>query len=328
MTAITKKVLNYQRVGEGLNSVVQSVAEMVYRYPAGRSGFTEEDGAEFLLRFYPRIKRLINRYRPTGSSFESYLRSTLRYQLKSLAAERTMDRIRFSAVSDAETSREVVGHGPSWPAEEVPRGETGAPAYASASAGSTPSSRRGASSGAPRKHPAHRPSALRLQPGGDRGTKITPGQAQRLLCMALRSSECLDSDLCARLARVVGCDPQWLEGRWQELRERMYELRLRQQRSRVSRDRAWFELRCVEEKLAHALPDERELLLAERERWAGKLERARTTLRKSLHGPTHLEIAEVLGIAKGTVDSGVFKARTELRNPEYRRRLATLLEAP
>jgi DNA-directed RNA polymerase specialized sigma24 family protein len=44
-------------------------------------------------------------------------------------------------------------------------------------------------------------------------------------------------------------------------------------------------------------------------------------------GPTHLQIAQVLGIAKGTVDSSVFKVREELRCTEYRERLARLFDA-
>ncbi|MFW5683594.1 MAG: hypothetical protein ACOC1I_01960 [Spirochaetota bacterium] len=311
MATITNQVLDYQRAGAGLDAVVQSVAEMVYRYPVGRGGFTEEDSAEFLLRFYPRIKRLVSRYRPSGSCFENYLHSSLRWQLRSFASSRAGDRIRLAVASDPITSEEIVGR----PAFE--------PAPSNRAAGPR---RPAAGAGPGTKQPAHRPSALRLRPQGPRELRLSPGQAQRLLCLSLKALDRLDGSLRDKLAKIVGCGREWLENAYAELRERTEEVRARQSRFRINRDRAWFRVRCLEARLAEALPRERSALQTERSRWHERFKRAKTSLEKSMHGPTHLEIAEVLGIAKGTVDSGIFKARAELRDPDYRRRLAMLFE--
>ena len=80
--------------------------------------------------------------------------------------------------------------------------------------------------------------------------------------------------------------------------------------------------------MAGALPSERAVLHEEYLVWTAHYERARAHLDRALHGPSHQQIANVLGIAKGTVDSGIFKARHELRDPAYRERLASLLQAP
>lgn len=330
MATITDRVLSYQRVGTGLDTLVQSVSELVYRYPVGRAGFTEDDSADFLLRFYPRIRRLIRNYRPAGSTFESYLNASLRWQLRSFAAERATAKIRLRTAVDPNISTEIQGHEPA--AKPSPIGSRRDGDEVSETLGSgglpglpglsrPPKARRA-------KRPAHRPSALRLTPGGPPKTRLSPGQAQRFLCVSLKASDRLDAPLCRAIARVVGCSPDWLEDRWLELREETYGNQTRQKRFRTQRDHAWFRLRCIEAKILSALPAERDALYEERRRWQGHFERATARLDRAVHGPTHLQIAEVLGIPKGTVDSGIFKARHELLDPEYRQRLATLLEAP
>ncbi|HKJ86681.1 MAG TPA: hypothetical protein VKA06_11430 [Spirochaetia bacterium] len=316
MATITERVLSAQQAETGIDEVVEAISQMVYRYPVGRHGFTEEDSAEFLLRFYPRIRRLVRRYRPEGSSFDAYLNATLRWQLRSLALQRGSSRIRLAAACERETAREILGHDGmvAEPGHDQP--------LAKRECRCGPEKRR-----PPRKMPAHRPSVLPLRPEGPMPDRLSPGQAQRLLCMALKAGDRLDPELRERISRVTGCQSDWLEDRWLELREITRRLHARKHQVRVRRDQAWFRLRCVEARIAGAHPTEREVLREQRTRWATRYERARGDLRKMGQGPTHLQIAEVLGIAKGTVDSSVFKAREELQCAEYRERLARLFDA-
>ncbi len=317
MKTITEMVLAAQRGAAELDAVVEAISKLVYRYPAGKPGFTEEDGAEFLLRFYPRIRGLVRRYRPTGSSFDSYLQASMRWQLRSLAIERTSARIRLATATERNTSYEILGSDPvgataGWPAE------AGTVLYAT---------RLPKIAARARRRPPHRPSALGLRPEGPAGVRLTPGEAQRLLCITLKTGDRMDADLRARIARVVGCDHQWLEDRWLELREQTTALRARQARFRTKRDRAWFRVRCIEAKLLGANDSERIDLLEERARWWSRYARARADLERTALGPTHEQIGAVLGIAKGTVDSSVFKARGELLNPDFQTRLARLFDA-
>ncbi|MFW6312912.1 MAG: hypothetical protein ACOC2N_03425 [Spirochaetota bacterium] len=330
MATITEQVLAAQQAeaeaeaaaeaAARIDEVVAAISKMVYQYPIGRPGFTEEDSAEFLLRFYPRIRRLVRRYKPEGSTFDAYLNATLRWQLRSLALRRTNSRIRLATACDRETAREILGHD-AMVAEPTRYQEFGN--RASEPGDSARPGRRGQR----HKMPAHRPSVLRLQPEGSAQDRLSPGQAQRLLCMALKAGDRLEPELRERIARVTGCRPEWFEDRWQELREITRDLRARKHPVRVRRDHAWFRLRCVEARISGASPSEQDTLLEERSRWATRYDRARRDLEKMGQGPTHLQIAEVLGIAKGTVDSSVFKAREELRSPEYRERLARLFDA-
>ncbi len=317
MATMTERVLAAQQAEAGIDEVVEAISKMVYKYPVGRHGFTEEDSAEFLLRFYPRIRRLVRRYRPEGSSFDAYLNATLRWQLRSLALHRSSSRIRLATACDRETAREIFGHD-AMVAEPVQDSSLGTPTDRH----EKPVKRR-----PPRKMPAHRPSVLPLEPEGNAHDRLSPGQAQRLLCMALKTGDRLDPELRQRIARVTGCRPDWLEDRWLELREITRRLRTRKYAVRARRDQAWFRLRCVESRIAGSPPGDLAVLKEERRRLATRYDRARRDLEKMGQGPTHLQIAQVLGIAKGTVDSSIFKVREELQSAEYRERLARLFDA-
>ncbi len=332
---MTEQVLDAQRGTAELDAVVKAISEFVYRYPAGRPGFSEEDGAEFLLQFYPRIRRLIRRYKPSGTTFDSYLLSTLRWQLRSFAIERSTERIRLETACDRSIAYEITGRDAADPPPAVPPSaippstDSGLPR-----AQATPTHRPGRPvhrtvrrlPGPQDPMPAHRPSALRLRPRGAAADRLTPGEAQRLLCLILKTGDRFDAALRERLAPVLGCDRLWLDDRWHDLRDRTHEVRRRQERFRIKRDRAWFRMRCIEAHLRDATPDERALLLDERARWSERYRRARAELDRTTSGPTHGQIAEVLGIARGTVDSSIFKARGELRNARFRERLARLLD--
>ena len=317
MKTITEMVLDVQRGAAQLDTVVEAISKLVYRYPVGKPGFTDEDGAEFLLRFYPRIRRLVRRYRPAGSSFEGYLQASMRWQLRSLAIERTSARIRLATATERNTSYEILGTGPA-DATATGLAEPEPGTYAPPRPGPAPR---------PSRKPPHRPSALSLRPGGPAGDRLTPGEAQRLLCISLKTGDRLDAELRSRIARVVGCDHRWLEDRWLELREHTLALRSRQARFRTKRDRAWFKVRCIEARLLNASDSEHGALLEERARWWVRYTRARADLDRTSLGPTHEQIGIALGIAKGTVDSSVFKARGELLDPGYQTRLARLFDA-
>lgn len=313
--SITGRVLEYQAARSGLDRVIAAISEMVYRYPAGRFGFSEEDGAEFLINFYPRIRRLVERYRPSGATFEDYLRTTMRWQLRSFAAARTSERVVIAAATDRLTAAEIAGHDVA--AEDPP---TNDPARQVRRA--TPSS----GPRYPRKRPANRPSALGLEPNGPKRARLTPGEAQRLICLALKSRDAFDEQGLERLSRMTGCELGWLEARYHELRVLNEALRAKRERIRERRDQAWFRMRCVETRLREASAAERERLQAERERWHLRYERSCARLERVQNAPTHAQIAAVLGIAKGTVDSGIYTIRQELRDPLFRERLASLSE--
>jgi hypothetical protein len=287
MTPLTERVLRYQQTGAGLAELIDQIRILVYRFPAGQQGFDEQDGAEFLLRFAPRIRGLIERYRQNGS-FESYLAATLRWQIKTLAAERTSRKIRLATFEFSGTYRLMDERDPEcicMEAHEAPGGV-----------------------------------------GGDReDVTLGPGQARRLVYLALKLTERLDEKDYRRVARAAGVEPEWLVSCWQQLRHACFEQRERRRAFRARRDRAWFRMQCLQFRITEAPTDRLGDLTRQLQAWRRRYEQARRGLLHMQDGPTHAQIAHVLGVAKGTVDSGVFYAKRELKEKSHDSELVAAL---
>ncbi len=314
MKTLDERIRSYQKTGQGLTQLVRSISELVYTYPKEHRGFSDEDGAELLLSFYPRIRRLINRYKPTGSSFEAYLRTTLRWQLRSIARGHAARTLRDRVASSPGVTEEICG--------EAQSGDE----FTDSVESTTPRPPRPrARTVSKRRRAAHRPSVLGLNPPAMAGEGLTPGEAQRLLLMFLKSSDSLSEEHVIRIAEVVGCEPEWLEQCRERLAESAHRYAPREQKFRSQRDRAWFAMRYADERLTEAVGEERPALIEKRERLHDRYCRAVSGLKRIAHAPTHAQIADVLGVQKGTIDSSVFTAKRELSNPAYQQRLATLL---
>ena len=308
MNTISERIAAYSAGMSSTRAVIDAISEVVYRYPAGKPGFSEEDAAEFLLMFYPRIMKLVTRYdSTTGRCFEVYLNSTLKYQLKTFAARHSTERIRLATamqpgVADELRERPTIGpYAVDTPPVRVVH----------------PLKRRRESSGLLRLNP----------PSHGLAHGLTPSQAQRVLLMALKAEEQLTTERCVALSDWIGWDRARMITAWQQLRAMYEPMRERRFKLQSARDGAWFRVRCIENRLRIAADEfERRSLELERARWQRRYERAQFLLSTVPAGPSHHQIARVLGIPKGTVDSGVFKARREVGNAAYLERLARLFE--
>lgn len=291
MTPLTRDVLRYQETGEGLKRLVDQISRSVYQFPGRQNGFSDEDGAEFLLRFLPRITRLIERYRDSGRPFDSYLSASLRWQMRSFAADRTAERMKSVALV-----------GPGSELRSVERDRTAPPVLHVCESAENRSANSGTLG------------------------KISGGQRRRLIHLSLKMAERLDEPDYRRIARVTGCDPEWLIACWHELQDRCAERRERGTLLREQRDRAWFRVRCIEYRLRLTLTeDERQHATQRLAAWRRRYEHARRVLARMRADPSHAEVAAVLGIPKGTVDSSIFYAKREFTDPRYRAVLARLV---
>jgi len=280
MDELSSDVLRYQATGVGLPSLMERICEFIYWFPSRtREG---GDSAELLLNFMPRIPTLLERYRDTGQSFESYLASSVRWQLRTMAGEQARENIRMTA---------LVAEGPSWA-------------------------------------PTGRPEPPDAGPSGE-GPALPRGQARRLVYFALKLTERLHEDDYRRVARASGCDTEWLLSCWQRLRAVCRDRRDRQTLFRERRDRAWFKMRCIQYRLQLVLEDdERRAALRQLEKWRRRHGYAVRLLSRMRCFPTHAEIAEVVGVPKGSVDSSLYYGKQQLEDPNYRERLANALSNP
>jgi hypothetical protein len=165
------------------------------------------------------------------------------------------------------------------------------------------------------------------RPGATRGaTRLSSGQANRLLFVSLKMAERLDENDYRRVARAIGCDTEWLLRCWHRLRDDCTAQRERRRIYQIRRNRAWFRMRYLQYRLDQVTEeDARKRLLLDLSAWRHRYDQARRVLQKMQDGPSHMQIAAVLEIPKGTVDSGVFYAKREFTRDSYQARLALVL---
>ena len=291
---MTPAVVRYQRTGTGRRELFDRVGAYAYRFPLwnGRQ-CDEDDCGEFYLFCRPRLQEAIDRFQDQGRPFEAYLRSVLTWQLSSYY--RTKDRREAAwrlagtpALWDAEAAATAAGT-PRTPEQSTP--DQGAPEHGASEQGA---SEQGASEqGAPAAAP-DAPSGL-----DDGATR------RRVLFAVLKNCHRLPdtqvsawAGLCDRsdLPALIGRARQATAGsqrRWRRLRERS--------------NRAFATARMIEgQLLAEPDAERRQLLKRRLRRVRGTATNAQAEMRVVRLGPSNRQIAQLLGIPKGTVDTGLF----------------------
>ncbi|HUI69283.1 MAG TPA: hypothetical protein VL354_02105 [Spirochaetia bacterium] len=276
MESLTEKVLHYQRTRSGFADLMNELARQVYLYPRRRMGWDEDACGEFYLFFHPRLVRLLDRFRDQGKPFESYLCSVLGWQLRNFARERKRGERSWNVALRIEPGR-VVG------SSEDRDQEKGFDAVLNASN-------------------AEIAAVIR-----------TPTDRKNLLFLVLKCSRNLDPQRTQVLAGLAGVSAKYLESLVAELCQSRAPREARLETFRCRRNGAFSLARLLETELVTEIDENRRAelfrrLQKARKRMRGAAERmARVGL-----APTNREIARILGMPKGTVDSGLYWLKKKL----------------
>jgi RNA polymerase sigma factor (sigma-70 family) len=274
MENLTDRVLQYQRTRAGLREIVAELAPRVYQYPRRKMGWDEDACGDFYVFIHPRLIRLIERFRDQGKPFESYLFTVLGWQLRNFARERRQGERKWNVSLRLEAG--------------------GCAEAAEASPGDLP----------------------------DQGWRIPAGVSQmvksgadrrNLLFLALKCSRTAAPESTTALAAMIGIE----EGRLRALMATLQEMRCRRERRletfRDRRNKAFALARLLETELRTETEPRKIACLRE------ALFRARRRMRLAMQrmarvglSPTNREIAAVLGVPKGTVDSGLYWLKRKL----------------
>jgi DNA-directed RNA polymerase specialized sigma24 family protein len=273
MENLTEKVLLYRKTPEGLATLVKEIAPRVYQFPRRTMGWDEDACGDFYLFFHPRLLRLLNRFRDQGRPFESYLCAILNWQLRNFARERKQGERSWSASLRLDPGEGFTG------SDSDP--EEGGPP--------------------------------RFPPAGLCALVRSDADRKNFLYLLLKC--CRDIDPCKvdPLAAVAGVTPE----RFRELATTLKAMRSSREKRletfRERRNRAFALARLLESEAAVEPDGERRDALRSsiaraRRRMASAMERmARVGI-----APTNREIAIVLGVPKGTVDSGLYWLKRKL----------------
>jgi RNA polymerase sigma factor (sigma-70 family) len=276
MESLTEKVLLYQKTREGLHEIVDALAPRVYQFPRRKMGWDEDACGDFFVFVHPRLIRLLDRFNDQGKPFESYLSAVLNWQLRNFAR----DRKRGERSWNVSLRLHVDDLGMQDAREKT----------------------------------ALRPVAERLSVPEDYVSLIrTDADRRNFLFLALKCARRIGPDNVPLLAAVSGV----AEARVLSLSASLLEVRAPRERRletfRERRNRAFAQSRLLETELLGEVETGRIAVLR------ASLAKARKRMRAAMIrmacvklAPTNREIARVMGVPKGTVDSGLYWLKRKL----------------
>ena len=272
-------VLEYRKGRGDVGDIVLRVAAEVYREPR-RFGFDDEDAAaDAMLKYRHRIVAFIDRFQDRGIAFDAYLGTCLRFLAKTVRRDR-----RFHA------ERDIVCERADLPVEE--KSWSGEPGESSSSGPTSPARTR------------------RFRVAGS----TYEATASRLVFLLIKCVwEADDADV-KRVAEAAGVDPAWLGAAAAQARRALNSEFARFERMRSRRNTAWCRINLLESRLREEQEtSKRRELKAKLDRERAHLNRALKDIKKFKPLVPNSIVARILGVPKGTVDSGIYYLRKRLQ---------------
>ncbi len=263
---LTRLILDARAGRTTDEAVLAECSIFVYRKLQRTRGLDEDIGQDFFIAFLPYLKKFISRFEYRGIPFERCLSSIVKRRLNSFYSSLRRENVLWSMCRD-----------PSFAPAYSPEGPASSPLYARLA------------------------ELLRREPDG----RLAKAAARKwfVVWMLMHCRHLTPADF-ALTARLTGRDEAWLRERAESLvaRRRPQDVRLEKLRRR--RNRLFVKARLMELRLRRELDDEARAALA------AKIEKARRSLRKAVKNisriawnPSHLMVAQALGLPKGTVDT-------------------------
>ena len=285
---LTRDVLAKREDPKTRKDLIEKISRIVYSYPRKHLRWGDDDAGDFFCAFYPKIDGLIDRFSYSGKPFEAYLIASIRWQLKTFAKKRAMHHSEEKAIQE-ETDF--------WYSCDIHDGQHHSYDVCYRSGTADPQER----------YSAEASKVLKIKGNG----RITdPAWAKRFLYLVLRNVTFIDDSFMEHAAELSGYDIGYIVGCATELRERLW--RKRERYAALKEKRNSLHVRILQLNTLVRRETETERLTA----YKKQLETAKkrmagisAEIRSANILPTHKDIAEVLGLSKGSVDSGLYYLR-------------------
>ena len=280
VTMLTRDILAYQKSGINSKSIFNTLYLIIYRYPVKRGYLQEEHASEFLLFLVPKLERIIKRYQFQGVSFESYLRNTIYWQIKT-----------FIQLRNAEIIKEKIYTKFYYNCVEQISFYDKEPDFFNESSVCD-------------SEQLYTPSSLHGFPNTMKGKK-------KMLIIALIHADIIKKSVAAGVASVCSIPFEKLNAWIQELRDSLDDRYENVQKLKTQRNSAFFTLLELQTKLRGFNPESKtyQTVNCKIELHQKQLTHLHDALRRA-QGKIHYEnVAKILDIPRGTVASTVFYAR-------------------
>jgi hypothetical protein len=306
-------VVEYKASGKGREAIIEKVASMLYESYEVYGFDDEDDAADAFLKYRERIARLVDRFEDRGLPFDAYLATSLRFLARTVRRERRREAERIAlceraAAGDSSDSwksgeGDAIGE---WPGEGRRAMEPGVCApLRDGAVGLREAGRDLAQARRARRRP-------RARGGPAPRSPVEAARSSRIVFLAVKCAWELDDASVERIADAAEVPRDWLASAVAQARRSLDPERLRRERLVERRNSSWCRRRLLEAKLeGEADPLRRERMEASLERESRRFGKAIEELGALRPIVPNSVVARILGVPKGTVDSGLYYLRRQ-----------------
>lgn len=281
---ITSLIINWKKTGSGYRELIKEASGVIIQYPQKKYNWDYDSCVDFYLDFYPKLTRLINSFEYKGISFNAILRNTIKWQLCSYYRKRQRRGridycLRYHCMIEAEAVADSVSAMPVLHELKLTK------------------------------------KAAELLEIDSAGRVKRKGLRRQLIMLALKSAYFLDDTYMNKIAQLSGCSCEWLSESIRKLRQANIHRRDRYERYNIRISKAYINLCRIHKELENcSLPFEKNQLLLQRDHYSIRLKRAGAARSRVVLSPTNREIAGIMELPKGSVDSGLYFLKKILKD--------------
>lgn len=275
-------VISYQKGTVSYDDISGQICLYVYDFPRRTKHWDQELCSDFFEFFYPRIRRMADSFVFSGCQFEAYLNVAMRHQIKSFLRKRQEKELKetlFCQMCASGSHGDESSFYKIYDSFNYEVRKT-APAY-----------------------------------HGKLGQHRT---RRRLFFLALTDPYRLDDTAIAQLSEATGYSTDYIIQSCMMVKEKIESKREEVRQLREKKNGYYFQLLVLQNDIMYESDYERRAWLSGRlHRIRRRIDRLARKIRiKTSCLVSHQELAQVLGLAKGTIDSGIFYMKR--RNPKQR----------
>lgn len=268
---MTELVISYQSGNVSYDAISGRLSLYVYDFPRRVRHWDQDRCSDFFEFVYPRIKKMADTFVFNGYPFEAYANISLRHLMNSFVHRKKMEELKETLFYQL-----------------CAAGSMGEDSFYKIHDNFN--------------YEVHKPVPVYNKKLGQQRTR------RRLFFLALSDPDSLDDSSIEQLASVTGYDAEYISRCCLAVKERIREKRDIVRRLKEKKNGYYFQVLVLQETIMEEPDKEKRIWLSERIRKLRlRIERLSKQIEiKTSCLVTHQDLAQVLGVSKGTVDSSIF----------------------
>lgn len=287
LTDFTNELIKYHQTGKGYDTLLEKIGIHVYSILKTKFKMEDDERSDFFCEYYPKIPNLIKQFEYFGTPFDIYLKVSINWNIKTF---RTL-KSRYKSIQKAIYKKPFYLVPLENDFTEVVETDLHLSEYAKKT----------------------------LEIAGTKGI-LTDAAKKRLLYIYLIEADYLNDRIKESIIKITGYRKKWIENCSEKLKKKVDKRLNRIVQIQNRRNSAFFEFHLLQEKCSF---EENRLEKTKMEdqikKLRGKINSMNQEIANAITRPTHRELADILKIPKGSIDSGIYyikKSFEELENLE------------